>query len=87
MIGKIIGAYAGEKLAKQTTALGGASGAALGVVGATILRRVSLPAMIALGAGGYVAKKLYERSQAKKPATQTIVSTDTADTGATRKAA
>lgn len=74
MIGKIIGAYAGDRLAKQTKSVGGASGAALGVVAAAVLRRMSLPAMLALGAGGYVAKKLYERSEAKKSGPQTIVS-------------
>ena len=66
MIGKIIGAYAGDKLAKQTSGIGGAGGAALGVIAAGVLRRMSLPAMIALGAGGYVAKKLYERNEAAK---------------------
>ncbi|MGE5953047.1 MAG: hypothetical protein ACM308_05425 [Qipengyuania vulgaris] len=83
MIGKIIGAYAGDKLAKQTSGIGGASGAALGVVAAAALRRLSLPAMIALGVGGYVAKKLYERSERKKVPTQTIVSeTDETPTAA-----
>ena len=75
MIGKVIGAFVGDKLAKQTSSVGGASGAALGVVAAAALRRLSLPAMLALGAGGYVAKKLYERNEAKKQVpTQTIVS-------------
>ena len=85
MIGKIIGAYAGDKLAKQTSGLGigGAGGAALGVIAAGVLRRMSLPAMIALGAGGYVAKKLYERNERKKTPTQTIVS----ETDQTRTAA
>ena len=83
MIGKIIGAYAGDKLAKQTSGIGGAGGAALGVIAAGVLRRMSLPAMIALGAGGYVAKKLYERSERKKTPTQTIVSeTDQTPTAA-----
>ena len=62
MIGKIIGAYAGDRLAKQTRGLGGASGAALGVVAAAALRRVSLPAMLAMGVGGYIAKRLYEKN-------------------------
>ena len=63
MIGKIIGAYAGDKLAKKVDGfgIGGAGGAALGVVAATVLRRMSLPAMLALGAGGYVAKKVFEK--------------------------
>ena len=49
MIGKIIGAFVGDRLAKETNAIGGASGAALGVVASTVLRRISLPAMVALG--------------------------------------
>ena len=76
MIGKIIGAYAGDRLAKQTNSIGGASGAALGVVAAAALRRLSLPAMIVLGAGGYVAKKLYERNERKKAEPEVIVETD-----------
>ena len=82
MIGKIIGAYAGDKLAKQTSALGGASGAALGVVAASVLRRMSLPAMLAIGAGGFLAKKAMERDERKStysPATKTgTTSTGTA---------
>ena len=68
MIGKIIGAYAGDKLAKKTSGIGGAGGAALGVVAATALRRMSLPAMLALGVGGYVAKKLFDKNEREKAA-------------------
>lgn len=71
MIGKIIGAFVGDKLAKHTSSVGGAGGAALGVVAATVLRRMSLPAMIALGAGGYVAKKLIDKKEREKSATAT----------------
>ena len=63
MIGKGIGAYMGDRLAKNTsTGIGGAGGAALGGIAAAALRRLSLPAMIALGAGGYLAKKLSEKN-------------------------
>lgn len=62
MIGKIIGAFVGSKAAKQTSAIGGPTGAALGVVAPMILRRVSIPAMLAIAAGGYAMKKLNERS-------------------------
>ena len=65
MIGKIIGAYAGDKLAKQTSGIGGAGGAALGVIAAAALRRLSLPAMLALGVGGSVAKKVFDKKQAE----------------------
>lgn len=66
MIGKIIGAYVGDRLARQTSAIGGASGAALGVVASTVLRRMSLPTMIAFGVGGYVVKKALDRRQAEE---------------------
>lgn len=69
MIGKIIGAFVGDKVAKQTSGVGGATGAALGVVASTVLRRMSLPAMIALGAGGYVVKKLIDKNEQKRSAT------------------
>lgn len=78
MIGKIIGAFVGDKLAKQTSGIGGASGAALGVVAATAMRRLSLPAMIALGAGGYVAKKLIEKNEREKAA-QALVTNENPD--------
>ncbi|NVD44990.1 hypothetical protein [Qipengyuania atrilutea] len=62
MIGKVIGAFVGDKLAKKTGDIDGATGAVLGVVATTVLRRMSLPAMLAIGAGGYLAKKLGEPS-------------------------
>ncbi|MDG6077805.1 hypothetical protein E3U23_01155 [Erythrobacter litoralis] len=65
MIGKVIGAFVGDRLAKQTSGIGGAGGAALGVVAATVLRRMSLPAMLAIGAGGYLAKKMSEKDNAR----------------------
>ncbi|UYH55103.1 hypothetical protein N6L26_00590 [Qipengyuania sp. SS22] len=63
MIGKVIGAFVGDRLAKQTGGIGGASGAALGVVATSVLRRMSLPAMVALGVGGYVVKKVIDKKQ------------------------
>ncbi|MAQ28759.1 MAG: hypothetical protein CL950_01995 [Erythrobacter sp.] len=63
MIGKVIGAFVGDRLAKQTGGIGGASGAALGVVATTVLRRMSLPAMLALGVGGYVAKRVLDKRE------------------------
>ena len=66
MIGKVIGAFVGDKIAKQTSGVNGASGAALGVVATTILSRLSLPAMIAIGAGGYLAKKYFDKKGTAK---------------------
>ena len=86
MIGKVIGAFVGDKIAKQTSGVGGATGAALGVVATTVLRRMSLPAMIAIGAGGYVAKKMLDK-RADKTAHQTPPETSTAPATTSAKAA
>lgn len=61
MIGKMIGAFAGSKAAQHSKTLGGPTGAVLGVLAPAILRRISLPAMIALGAGGYLVKKVMDK--------------------------
>lgn len=66
MIGKLVGAFVGDKLAKQTSQFGGATGAVLGVAAASVLRRMSLPMMIVLGAGGYVAKKMIDKNKEKQ---------------------
>lgn len=62
MIGKIIGAVIGGQVAKNTRGLDGPAGAAIGFIAPAILRRVSLPGMLALAAGGYAAKKYAERN-------------------------
>ena len=83
MIGKVIGAFVGDRLAKQTGGIGGASGAALGVVATTVLRRMSLPTMLALGVGGYVAKRVLDKREegsdrASPPKTSTAPTTKAA---------
>ena len=65
MFKKIIGAAVGAKLAKNSPALGGATGAALGAAVPFIISRVSLPAMVALGVGGYVAKRYVDKRDKK----------------------
>ncbi len=62
MIGKLLAGVAGAKAAKDAGA-GGASGALLGVAGATLLRRLSFPALIALTAGGYALKKWNDKRE------------------------
>ena len=61
MIGKIVGAALGAKAAEHTRSVGGAGGALLGVGAAALLRRMSLPAMLALAAGGYAYKRYADR--------------------------
>ena len=67
MLDKIIGAYVGGKAAKQTSALGGPAGAALGVIAPMIIRRISLPAMVAMAAGGYIMKKVLDNGERTSP--------------------
>ena len=74
MIGKLVGAYFGSKAAAHTREIGGPTGAALGVLATTVISRLSLPAMITLGAGGYLAKKMFDR-KAEIPANDTTVKT------------
>ena len=65
MIGKVLGAFVGGKVAQHVRGIEGPTGAALGVLAPAILRRLSFPAMIALGVGGYLAKKAVDQQGAK----------------------
>lgn len=65
MIRKLIGGAIGAKLAKGHPALGGATGAALATAVPFIISRVSLPAMVAIGVGGYVAKRYMDKREAE----------------------
>ena len=67
MIGKIIGAVAGGAIAKQTKSIGGPTGAMLGAAVPFVLSRLSIPGMIALGVGGYVAKKYLDKKDMPEP--------------------
>jgi hypothetical protein len=69
MLKRIIGAAIGAKLAKNSPAVGGATGAALGAAVPWVLGRLSIPGMIALAAGGYVAKRYLDRPQPRKTLT------------------
>lgn len=86
MIGKVIGAFMGDRIAKQTKGVGGATGAALGVLATTVLRRMSLPAMLALGAGGYAAKKFMDKKDAEDRQAPTTTSSAPVGTTTTKAA-
>lgn len=62
MIGKIIGAFIGSKVAQHTRGIEGPTGAALGAFAPVLLRRLSWPAIAALGVGGYLAKRMADRA-------------------------
>jgi hypothetical protein len=58
MLGKLIAAIVGERLARRTGARGGgASGALLGLGAAALLRRLGPAGLIAAGAGSYLLKR------------------------------
>ena len=65
MLGKILGALAGRRLAGRNS---GAKGALIGAAIPAIARRGLGPLGLALGAG-WVAKKLYDRRQARRTPT------------------
>ncbi|TIX49031.1 hypothetical protein [Alteraurantiacibacter aquimixticola] len=68
MIGKLIGAFAGAQASKHTRSIGGTGGAVLGALAVPIIGRMRLPALLALGAGAYAAKKLGEKGKKAAPA-------------------
>lgn len=57
MIKNIIGAAMGAQLAKKLPNVGNGTGAVLGSVAPLALARLSLPALVAIGAGGYLFKR------------------------------
>ena len=81
MIGKLIGAFAGSKLANSTrNGIDGPMGAALGVAAATVAKRVSLPMLVALTAGGWLVNKAMNKKEAETASGTAVspVSTGTA---------
>jgi len=57
MIGKIIGAIAGNRAAKHVSGISGPGGAVLGVGAAALARRLGTAGLIAAGVGGYFLKR------------------------------
>lgn len=84
MIKNILGAVVGANLAKKTKVDNG-TGAILGSVAPALIARMSLPAMVALGVGGYLFKRhrdqqegLPQQGSAPTPATTTATPTSSA---------
>ena len=66
MLKQIAGAALGSKLATKVPKIGGSTGAAIGAAVPFIISRMSIPAMIAVGAGGYFAKKYFDKRSDKQ---------------------
>lgn len=71
MFGKIIGAVAGSKMADSARGIGGPGGAILGIGAASLARRLSIPALLVLGAGGYFFKKHMDKKEAAETGSRT----------------
>ena len=64
MLDKILGGLAGAQAAKHTDKVGGATGALLGAAAGSIIRRASIPGLIAFTVGGYALKKWKDKRDA-----------------------
>ena len=63
MLGKIVGAIAGQRLSRQISGIDGPAGAALGIAAATVMRRVGPLGLIAATVGGYALKRHFDKQQ------------------------
>jgi hypothetical protein len=63
MIRRLIGAAIGASVAKRHPAAGGITGAVLASAVPFVLTRISLPAMVVMGVGGYAAKRFMDRRE------------------------
>lgn len=65
MLRSLIGAAVGSKMAKRYPVLGGTTGVIVARAAPFILKRISFPAMLAMGAGGYLAKRYFDGKEAE----------------------
>lgn len=63
MLGKIIGAVAGRRVARHIGGIGGPGGALLGIGAATLLRRMGPAGLIAATVGSYVIKRHFDKQK------------------------
>ena len=67
MIGKLLGAGIGAALSKETRKMEGTTGAVLGALAVPLVTRLRIPTLLALAGGGYLVKKLADKSKADQP--------------------
>ena len=63
MLGKILGAVAGNSISKHVNGVGGTGGALLGIGAAAVLRRLGPIGLVTAIAGGYAFKKYREKQE------------------------
>lgn len=66
MIGKIVSAMVGKKIAERTPGMSEGGGALLGVAAATVLRRMGPVGFVAAAAGGWLATRYMAKRQARQ---------------------
>ena len=66
MFGKILGAVAGKQIADHSAGVSGPTGMIAGALAGSVLRRASIPALIAITAGGYAYKKWSDKREAER---------------------
>lgn len=71
MLKHMIGAAIGSKMAKSSPAAGGAAGAMIGAAIPFVVSRISIPTMLMLGAGGYLAKRYMDEKEEQEAAAKT----------------
>lgn len=85
MIGKLIGAWAGAKVAERTRGgTSGPGGALMGAAAVAMARRLGPVGMIAAAAGGYALKRYSEKRQPNVRASQPNVRASQLNVGASQ---
>jgi hypothetical protein len=64
MLGKIIGAVAGRRVARNISGINGPGGALLGVGAAALMRRMGPVGMVAAAVGGWALKRHFDKQEA-----------------------
>lgn len=67
----------GREAAKHTAAASGTGGAILGVLAVPLIARLIIPTMLAVTAGGYIAKRVDAKREGQQPVAAGTASTDT----------
>ena len=66
MLGKIISAVVGKKIAERTPGMSESGGALMGVVAATAMRRMGPMGMAAAAAGTWLLSRHFKKKQARQ---------------------